>query len=119
MNAAQSIPEIEDVVPELEFEPATDYLGVPLTLTAVEWRTGQFGEYAVAHVATEAGETAALSCGSESVMRQLRLVEAQGAYPVRATLVKEVNPRTGRQFMRFCSPSKVGALSPDGVRVGQ
>jgi hypothetical protein len=65
-----------------------DIAGKPLTILAVEYKTGDYGDYAVFTAATKDGEQIEVMTGASLVMDALVNASAEEAFPVEATFVK-------------------------------
>jgi hypothetical protein len=100
--------DIEDVLPTIDnLGKSEEYLNIPMVLTGVEWRDGNFGEWAIIHGTIANGEEIHFSCGSSVATKQLRSLEADRQFPVKAVLMEKKNEKTGRTFMEFVSPNRL------------
>lgn len=75
-----------------------NYTNKPFTLTSVEWQVSEFeGEsthnfYAIMHIVDMNGEAQVLSCGANTVMRKVAIMDAKGWLPAPVKLIK--GPKT-------------------------
>lgn len=64
-------------------------LNDPVTVESVEFRNGDYGEYAVLDAVMNTGEVVRVQTGAMLIMDALRNAQAAGAFPVEATFTKE------------------------------
>lgn len=62
-------------------------VGTEITITGVEWETGDFGDYALIEY-TEVGskEKKQTACGAEQVVTVLKVAEDESLFPFNATI---------------------------------
>jgi len=64
-------------------------LGDALTVESVEFRNGDYGEYAVMDVTVETGEILRIQTGAMLILDALHNAAVADAFPLEATFVKE------------------------------
>lgn len=84
---------ISDVAPSSNFsadiKKPEDVENKLITIHSVVWMRGNFGEFVHISASRLAGEEPfTISCGGETVMRQLEAVEQAGAFPVEARFIR-------------------------------
>lgn len=91
---------VDELFAEDTLEPARDFLGQPLIIHSVEWRSSEFeGEgipiYAIVKATDRAGAVHTISCGARSVCLKLAKAGAQNWLPLTAQFIRREQTKSG------------------------
>ena len=73
----------------LRYHRIDDIAGQEITITGVEFRDGNFGQYAVIRAHDGQGKPVVVATGAKVVLAALLAVKEQGGFPVAARFVRD------------------------------